>query len=57
MEWEAEGVCGKNYYVAAPAPYDFDEYYCCMTESGMWETDGLRADLIMAIQYIKGAFL
>lgn len=42
MEWEADGECGKNYYVAAPAPYDFDEYYRCMTESGMWEADGFE---------------
>lgn len=41
MEWEYEGTKGKNYYVCAKAPYDFDEYYRYMKESGMWETDGL----------------
>ncbi len=42
MEWEADGVQGKNYYVQAKAPYDFDEYYRYMQESGMWETDGFE---------------
>jgi beta-mannosidase len=40
MEWEADGVQGKNYYVQAKAPYDFDEYDRYMQESGMWEADG-----------------
>jgi hypothetical protein len=39
MEWEYEGTTGKNYYVCAKAPYDFDEYYRYMKESGMWEGD------------------
>ena len=42
MEWETDGVQGKNYYVQAKAPYDFDEYYRFMKESGMWEADGLE---------------
>ncbi len=40
MEWTYDGVTGKNYYVSAKAPYDFDEYYRYMKESGMWQTDG-----------------
>ncbi len=40
MEWKASGIVGKNYYVSAPVPYCFDEYYRYMQESGMWEADG-----------------
>lgn len=40
MEWTYDGITGKNYYVSAKAPYDFDEYYRYMKESGMWEADG-----------------
>ncbi|MBP3555357.1 MAG: hypothetical protein J6K63_06905 [Clostridia bacterium] len=41
MEWTANGISGKNYYVLGKIPYSFDEYYHYMTESGMWEADGL----------------
>lgn len=42
MEWEADGVCGKNYYVCSAAPYDFDRYEKDMRTSGMWEADGME---------------
>ena len=41
MEWTANGISGKNYYVLGKIPYSFDEYYHYMTESGRWEADGL----------------
>ena len=41
MEWTADGVEGKNYYVCGGVPYSFDDYYRYMTESGMWEADGV----------------
>jgi beta-mannosidase len=41
MEWTADSIQGKNYYVSGKVPYSFDEYYRYMTESGMWEADGL----------------
>ena len=41
MEWTCGKHSGKNYYVCAPAPYSFDEYYAFMQESGMWEADGV----------------
>lgn len=39
MEWEYNGNSGKNYYYGAQMPYNFDEYYKYMCESGMWEAD------------------
>ena len=41
MEWTADGIEGKNYYVCGGVPYSFDDYYRYMTESGMWEADGV----------------
>ena len=41
MEWTCGKHSGKNYYVCAPAPYSFDEYYAFMQQSGMWEADGV----------------
>lgn len=41
MEWTADGITGKNYYVLGNVPYSFDEYHRYMTESGMWEADTL----------------
>jgi beta-mannosidase len=41
MEWTADSIQGKNYYVSGKVPYSFDEYYRYMTESGMWEADDL----------------
>ena len=41
MEWESAKHSGRNYYVCAPAPYSFDEYYGFMKKSGMWEADFL----------------
>jgi beta-mannosidase len=41
MEWESAKHSGRNYYVCAPVPYSFDEYYGFMKESGMWEADFL----------------
>jgi beta-mannosidase len=40
MEWTADGIEGKNYYVLGGVPYSFDDYYRYMNESGMWEADG-----------------
>ena len=44
MTWEENGVICKNYYVCGAVPYSFDDYYRCMTESGMWEADGFERE-------------
>ena len=39
MDWEYNGKHGKNYYFAGQMPYDFDDYFKYMTDSGMWKAD------------------
>lgn len=40
IKWEIDNLEYSNYYVVGQAPYNFDEYYRNMIETGMWETEG-----------------
>lgn len=41
IKWQIDGKEFKNYYVCAPIPYKFEDYYEFMKNNGFWEADGI----------------